>query len=148
MSSPVLLVPLMGNLWSPSAAWRCSRSQSTKKMGRSSAGHKYKHWSAVNTKGRLSAAVSPTPDICLCASYCAGLLLAERRSSQRRSERLRRAQPAHGADCPSVLPGTVSTSQAAQGGRDGQAGAASHFWLPRGCTNAPTVCLASATNCS
>ena len=33
----------MGNLWSLSAVQRCSRSQNTKKMGRSSAGQKYDH---------------------------------------------------------------------------------------------------------
>lgn len=107
----------MENPWSPSAAPRCSRSRNTKRTERSSAGQKY-----GDPLGQWLICVLPLnwP----LPLFGAGLLPAEASSAQRRSKWFGWTQSAPGADRASLLPGPVSTPQAAKGGRHGQTGSA------------------------
>lgn len=115
----------MENPWSPLAVRRCSRSQSTRKMGRSSAGQRYKCWSFVRLQRNSSEIVSLT---CL---FGAGVLPAKGTLAQR-SKWLRGTQSAYRTDRPGLLLGIVSTPQTAERGWEGQTGPAYHFWITRG----------------
>lgn len=63
--------------------------------------------------------------------FPAGVFPPKRRSAQR-SERPGRPQPADGERGQSVLHGTLSAPEAAEGGRDGQTGAEGHAGLGPG----------------
>lgn len=116
----------MENPWSLLAVLKCSRSQSTRKTGRSSAGQRYKCCSSPRLLRNPSGILSLT------RLFGAGVLPAKGVSAQRRSKRLRGTQPANRAARPGLLLGTVSTPQTAERGWDGQTGPAHHFWSTRG----------------